>query len=60
MVFKIRQAQLIINLFNHIKINRPVYMASVNYMLVPFEGNINPGYPTVIKLYLQATKKTDK
>ena len=29
-------------------------------MLIPFEGNINPGYPTGIKLYLQSTKEIDK
>ena len=29
-------------------------------MLCTFEGNINLGYPTGIKLYLQATKEIDK
>ena len=35
-------------------------MAALNYVLIPSEGNINPGYPTGIKLYLQATKEIDK
>ena len=29
-------------------------------MLGLFEGNINPGYPTGIKLYPQATNEIDK
>ena len=32
----------------------------MNYVLRLFEGNINSGYPTRIKLYLQATKDIDK
>ena len=35
-------------------------MAAVKYALSPFERNINPGYPTGIKLYPQATKEIDK
>ena len=39
-------------------------MAYVNYLLSPFEGNINPVDPKGIKIYLQATeyinKETDK
>ena len=35
-------------------------MADVNYLLSAFEGNINHGDPTGIKLYLQATKDIDK
>ena len=35
-------------------------MAAVNYVLSPFEGNINTGYPTGLKIYLQATKYIDK
>ena len=39
-------------------------MVDVNYALSPFEGNIDPGDPTGIKLYLQANndiyKETDK
>ena len=32
----------------------------MNYVLIPFKGNINPGDPQGIKLYLQATKDIDK
>ena len=32
----------------------------VNYMLSPFEGNINPENPQGTKLYLQAKKEIDK
>ena len=32
----------------------------VNYVLIPFKGNINPGDPQGIKLYLQATKEIEK
>ena len=35
-------------------------MAAVNYVLSPFEGNINLGDPTGIKLYLQTIKEIDK
>ena len=35
-------------------------MADVNYILIPFEGRINPGYPTGIKLYFWATNKIDR
>ena len=34
--------------------------APVNYMLIPFEGNINPGYPQGFKVYLQETKDIAK
>ena len=34
-------------------------MSAVNYVLRSFEGNINPGYPTGIKMYLQVTKDID-
>ena len=60
MVLKRIQSQLLINQFNHININKPVHMMDLNYMIIPFEGNINPGYPTGIKLYLQSTKEIDK
>ena len=60
----ILQAQALINWFNHLNINQPVHMAAVNDVFIPFEGNINPGYPTGIKLYLQLKKdiykETDK
>ena len=32
----------------------------VNYVISPFEGNINPGDPKGIKLYLKATNQIDK
>ena len=31
-------------------------MVAVNYEFSPFEGNIYPGYPTGLKVYLQSTK----
>ena len=31
----------------------------VNYVLIPFKGNINPGYPHWLKLYLKK-KEIDK
>ena len=60
MVLTIRQAPLLINQFNHLNINQPVQISPVNYMLSPFEGNINPGDSTGIKLYFQAAKDKDK
>ena len=56
----ILQAQALINWFNHLNVDQPVQMADVNHMIIPFEGNINPGDPTGLKLYLQATKDIDK
>ena len=57
MVLEIREEQLLINKFNNTNINQQVHMADpINYMLSPFEGNINSGYPTDLKLYIQATK----
>ena len=32
----------------------------MNYVLSPFEGKINPGYPHGLKLYLKSTKEIDK
>ena len=32
----------------------------INSVISPFEENINPGYPTGLKLYLQATKEIYK
>ena len=60
MVLTIIQEQTLINCFNNLNINKPVKMAAVKYLLSPFEGNINPGYPKGIKLYLQETKEIDK
>ena len=33
---------------------------AVNYVLNSFEGNINPGDPQGLKLYLQETKEIDQ
>ena len=35
-------------------------MAAVNLVPIPFEGSINPGDPTGIKLYFQANKEIDE
>ena len=35
-------------------------MADVNYVIIPYEGNINPGDPTGTNIYLQATKEIYK
>ena len=35
-------------------------MEAVNDVIRPFEGNINPGYPTGIKVDIQPTKQIDK
>ena len=32
----------------------------VNYVLIPFKGNINPGYPHWLKTFIKATKEIDK
>ena len=53
------QSKILINIFNHININQPVQMATVNYVLSPFEGNIYSGDLTGLKLYPQATKEID-
>ena len=60
MVLTRRQEPLLINQFNHLNTDQPFQMAAVNYVLSPFEGNTNPGYPTGLKLYLQATIEKDK
>ena len=61
MVLARRQTQILINQFNNISINQQVNMAApVNYVISPFEGNINHGYSIGIRLYLQYTKDIDK
>ena len=35
-------------------------MAAANYALISFEGDINPGDPTGLKLYLQETNEMYK
>ena len=56
------QEQILINNLNNISTNPKVHMAApfVNYVIRPFEGNINHGYQQLLKMYLQATKKIDK
>ena len=46
--------------FYHIETKQTVEMASVNYVLSPFEGNTNTGYPKGIKLHPQATNEIYK
>ena len=62
MVLMIRKSQILINQFNSLSTNKQVYMVDpfVHYVLIPFEGNINPGYPHGLKFYLLATKGIDK
>ena len=61
MVLTRRQVQLPINKFNNINItNWLVQMAAANDTITPFEGKINPVYPTGLKIYLQTTKEIDK
>ena len=62
MVVTRSQAQILINKFSNISINKQVQMASpvVNYVLSPFKGHINPWDPQGLKLYLQATKEIYK
>ena len=62
MVCTRRQADILINKFNNININQQVqmYATVLNYVIIPFEGNINPGDPQGLRLYLQSTKEVDK
>ena len=60
MVLKSLQELKIINWFNHLNINQPVHIVTVNDVISPFEGNTNTGDPTWLKIYLQATKETGK
>ena len=53
MVLTRRQEHLFIIELNHINTNQPVQMETMNYVISPFEGNINTGYPTGLKLYPQ-------
>ena len=57
------QAQILINQFNNLNINQKFQMTAataVNYVLIPFEGNINPGNQQGIKIYFQAKKEIDR
>ena len=57
MVLTSLQAHTLINRLNHLDINEPLQMVALNYVLSPFEWNINPGYPKGLKLYLQEMKE---
>ena len=62
MVSAIRQAQLKIAQINSLNENAQVKNMeyAVNYVLIPFEGNTNPGDPQGIKFYLNTTKEIEK
>ena len=61
MVFTRIQVKILISQINNLNINQQVHMAApVNYVLSPFEGNINPGDPQGIKPYIRGTKEIDK
>ena len=55
-------AQLLMNKFNNTKINQELQKNApvMNYLLSPFEGEINHVDPQEIKFYLQSTKEIDK
>ena len=42
------------------KINQPVHVVDVNYVVSPLKMNINHGHSKGLKIYLQATKEIDK
>ena len=52
------QAQILTNHFNDLSISQQfqIVYPVVKYVLIPFEGEINPGGPQGVKLYLQGTK----
>ena len=58
MVVTRSQAHILINQFSNLSINQQFHMDApvVNYSLIPFEDNINPGDLEGLKLYLQETK----
>ena len=59
MVLTRRQAHILINQIYNLSINQKLQMADpVNYVLSPFKGNTNPGYPQGLKIFLQTTKDT--
>ena len=63
LVMYTKEANIIVS-FGELWINWPVHqvknMEAVNVLLSIFEGNINPRYPQVLKLYLQAKKDIEK
>ena len=56
------QEQILINKFNNLSTNQqaPMEAPFMNYVLIPSEGKINPGYPQGLKIYSQSTKEIDK
>ena len=62
MVLMRRQAQLLIAQFKNLNFNTKVLKmaAAVNYILCPFEGNINTRYPQRFRPYMKATKEIEK
>ena len=49
------------NQLKNLNITQQVHMsAPVNYLLNPFEGNINHGDPKGLKIYLKAKEEIDK
>ena len=61
-MMKIRQAQILINQFRNLYINQQVQMEAPvgKYFIIPSKGNITPGDPQGLKLYIQATKEIYK
>ena len=58
MVFIRRQTQSLINQFNKITINQQLKMAApINYVISPFEGNINSGDPTGINFIFKQQRR---
>ena len=55
-------AQLLMNKFNNTKINQELQKNApvMNYLLSPFEGNINHGDPQELKIYPQLTNEIEK
>ena len=62
MVLARRQARIIITQLNNLNLYQPSHMVSpvANYLLSPFEDNINHGDPYRIKLYIQEKYYIDK
>ena len=50
MVVTIRQSHILINKFNNVSINQPVYMADVKFVPIPFGKNTNPIDATGLKI----------
>ena len=57
MVFTRSQKRNIVAQFEDLRVNQQEHNMEnpMNYLLIPFEGNINNGYPQGINIYLQET-----